>query len=188
MIQPTSGRSVLNFLDTLLPETHKKTVLTTSQPDTSGTTSSLSRIFKPPGRGKITEVKFSDDNIKGSVVTCGPSTLEILDSIRSPSSDFGSDDMDDLIRAAPSSALDADKVSMAVGLAIDDAEEVSSPSDALRASRKRLRDSPPAPDQSSKRMRRISDWEDDFHRRRFRPKRSEPAQEVSSSPMDIALG
>jgi hypothetical protein len=188
VIQPTSGRSVLNVLDTLLPETRKNTVLTASHPGTSGVSSSLSRVFKSPGRGKITEVKFSDDNIKQPTVTRGPSTLKIIDSIRSPSPDFGSDDMDDLIRAAPSSALDADNFTVAVDLTIDDAEDISSPSDVPRASRKRLRDPLPPPDRSFKRMRRVSDWEGDFHQHRFGPVRPESVQEVGSSPTVIALG
>jgi hypothetical protein len=37
--------------------------------------------------------------------------------------------MDDLIRAAPDSALDADNFDMAVDLTVDDVEEVPSPPD-----------------------------------------------------------
>lgn len=171
-IQPTSRRPVLKF-----PETREEIVLTT----TSG-----SRVSKPPGRGKPTEIKFSDDDIKESAVTHGPSILEVIDSIRSPSPDFGSDDMDDLIRAAPDSALDANNFDTALDLVVDDVEEASSPSDGPRASRKRLYDSHPGPDQSSKRARN-DDWEGEIGRHRFRPVRSDSVQEVSALQMETVL-
>jgi len=110
----------------------------------------------------------------------GPSTLEIIDNIRSPSPDFDFDDMDDLIRAAPDSALDADKFTMAMDLTVDDLEEVSSPPDVPRTSRKRLGDSPPGPDPAAKRMRRISDWQGGIDRRRLGPVRSDSVQEVGT--------
>ena len=169
----------MNAPDTLFPEARKKTVLATS---------SRSRIFKPPGRGKLVEVKFSDDSIKEAAVTRGPSILEVIDGIRSPSPDFGSDDIDDLIRAAPDFALDADNFDTSVGLTVDNVEEVSSPSDASRVSRKRLYDSPLDPDRSAKRLRRASGWEGNIDRRRFRPIRSDSVQEVGALPMDIVLG
>ena len=186
VIQPTPGRSVLNVLDTLFPETRKKTVLTTSQLGAPGA-ASTSRVFKPPNRGNKAEIEFSDD-IKGSAVAHVPSTLEIIDNIRSPSPDFGSDDMDDLIRAAPDSALDADAFVTAEDFAVDDMEEVSSPPDVPQASRKRLRVSPPGSDPTAKRMRRISDWQGGIDRRRLRPVRSDSVQEVGVSSTDIILG
>jgi len=187
VIQPTSGKSVLNVLDTLFPEPRKKTVLTTSQLGASGAVASSSRVFKPPGRGKNVEIKFSDDNIKGSSVTRGPSTLEIIDNIRSPSPDFGFDDMDDLIRAVPDSFLDVDMFDAAVDLTVDDVEAVSFPPGVPQVSRKRLRDSPSGPDPTTKRMRKISDWQGDVDRRRFGPMRSDSVQEVGT-PMDIVFG
>ena len=162
----------------MFPETRKKTVLSASQLGASGAVSSGSRVFKPPGRGKPTQIKFSDDNTKGSTVARGPSTLEILDNIRSPSPDFDFDDMDDLIRAAPDSALDADKFHATADFTVDDVEEVSSPPDVPQVSRKRLRESPPGPDPTAKRMRRINDWQGDDGRRRFLPVRSDSAREV----------
>ena len=183
VIQRTSGNSVLNVLDTLFPEPRKKTVLTTSQLGAPGTVASGSRVFKPPGRGKNAEIKFSDDNIKGSAVTRGPSTLEIIDNIRSPSPDFDFDDMDDLIRAAPDSVLDADMFDAAVDLTANDVKVVSFP-DVPQVSRKRLRDSPPGPNPTAKRMRKISNWQGDIDRRRFRPTRSDSVQEVGT-PTDI---
>ena len=187
VIQPNSGRSVLNALDTLSPETRKKTVLTTSQSGASGA-ASTSRVFKPPGRGKKPEIKFSDDDIKGPAVTHVPSTLEIIDNIRSPSTDFGSEGMDALIRAAPDSAVDVDAFAAAEDLTLGDVEEVSSPPDVPQAPRKRFRDSPPGPDPTAKRMRRISDWRGDVDRRGFRPVRSDSVQEVGASSTDIVLG
>jgi hypothetical protein len=133
------------------------------------------------------ELEFSDDNIKGSVAARGPSILEVIDNIRSPSPDFGSDDMDDLIRAMPDSVLDADNYDTAMDLTVGDVEEVSSPSDAPQASRKRLYDSPPVPEQSAKRVRKASDWEGDIGRRRFRPVRSDSVQEVGALPTNIVL-
>jgi hypothetical protein len=186
VIRPTPGKSVLNALDTLFPEPRKKTVLTSSQLGASGA-ASTSRVFKPPGRDGKAGIKFSDDDIKGSATTYVPSTLKIIDNIRSPSPYFDSDDMDDLIRAAPNSALDVDTFATAGDLTVDDVEEVSSPPDVLRAFRKRLHDSPPGPDPTAKRMRRISDWQGDIDRRRFRPVRSDSVQEVGSST-DIVLG
>ena len=179
VIQATPGKSVLNVLDTLFPEPRKRAVLTTSQLRAPGA-SSNSRVFKPPSRGKNTEIKFSDDNAKGSAVTRGPSTLEIIDNIRSPSPDFGFDDMDDLIRAAPDSALDADMFVTTVDSTVGDVEEVSSPLDVPQVTRKRLRDPPPGPDPAAKRMRRISDWQSDIGRRRFTPVRSDSVQEVGA--------
>lgn len=175
VIQATSRKPVLNVLDTLSPEPRKKTVIPASQSKALGAASS-SRVFKPPGRGKNMEIKFSDDNVKGSTVTRGPSTLEIINNIRSPS-DFDSDDMDDLIRAVPDSALDADKFTATMDLTAD-VEEVSSPPDILQTTRKRLRDPPPGPDPTAKRMRRISDWQSDIGQRRFVPVRSDSVQEV----------
>ena len=93
--------------------------------------------------------------------------------------------MDDLIRAAPDSALDADTYAVAEDLAVDDVEEVSSPPDAPQASRKHLRLSPPGPEPTAKRMRRISDWQGDISQRRFRPVRSDSVQEVGVSSADI---
>ena len=176
-IQPNSGRSLLDTLDTLFPETGKKTSHTTSR----------SRVPKPPGRGKPMKLKFSDDNMKEPLTTLGPSILEVIDSIRSPSPDFGSDDMDDLIRAMPDSALDVNNYGAAVGLTVDDVEEISSPPDAPQVSRKRSYGSPPAPERPSKRMRNISDWEGDIGRRRFRPVRSDSVQDVGTLPTDIVL-
>lgn len=94
--------------------------------------------------------------------------------------------MDDLIRAAPDSALDADNFDAAADLTVGDAEEVSSPSDFPRVSRKRLRGSPhgPCSGPSAKRMKRISDWEGDIDRRRFRPIRSASVQEVGTFSAD----
>lgn len=172
-VQPTSRRSVLNALDALIPETRKKTVLTTSR----------SRVFKPPGRGEPGEIKFSDDDIKESAVGRGPSILEVIDNIRSPSPDFGSDDMDDLIRAAPDSALDVDNFGVSTGLTPDNVEQISSPSDAPRTSLKRFYDPSPGPDRSAKRIRRVSDWEGDTGRSRFRPVRSDSVQEVGALSM-----
>lgn len=119
------------------------------------------------------------------MVTRGPSTLEVIDSIRSPSPDYDFDfgDIDDLIRAAPDSALDADKFSMAVDLTADEVEEVPSPPDVPQASQKRLRDSP-GPIPTAKRMRRIGDWQSDTDGRRFGPVRSDSVQEVSA-PLDV---
>lgn len=134
------------------------------------------------------EIKFSDNNPEESAAAPGPSILEVIDSIRSPSPDFGSDDMDDLIRSVPDSALDADNFDTDVGLTVDDVEEVSSPSDAPRASRKRLCDLPPSPDQSAKRLRKVSDWEGGIYRRRLGPMRSDSVQEVGTLPMDTVLG
>lgn len=108
-----------------------------------------------------------------------------MDGIRSPSPDFDFDDIDDLIRAAPNSALDADQFAVAQDLIIDDVEEVPSPPDIPHASRKRLRDSPPGPDPATKRMRRISDWQSDIDQRRFRPVRSDSVQEVGASTETI---
>ena len=181
VIQPTPGRSVLNALDTLFPETRKKTALTASG---LGAPSAVptSHGLKPPGQGKKVEIKFSDDNIKGSAPTHGPSTLEVINNIRSPSPDFGSDDMDDLIRAAPDSALDADKFNVVVDL-----EEVSSPPDVPQASRKRLRDLATGPDPTVKRMKRISDWQGDIERRRFKPAGSSSVQEVGVPSTDVVL-
>lgn len=176
------------MLDTLFPEPRKKTVLTTSQLRPSGVVSSGSRVFKQSGRDKNTEIKFSDDNTKGSSVTCGPSTLEIINNIRSPSPDFGFDDMDDLIRAAPNSALDADKFVAAVDLTVDDAEEVLSPPHVPRVSRKRLPDSPPGSHPAAKRMKKISDWQGDIDRQRFGFVRSDSVQEVGHPLTDISLG
>jgi len=184
VIQPTSRGSVLNALDTLFPEARKKTTLTTPQLGASGA-ASTSRVFKPPGRGKKAEIKFSDDNIKGSFVTHAPSTLEIIDNIRSPSPDFGSDSMDDLIRAVPDSALDADTYATTEDPAVDDVKEVSSPLDVSQASQKRLRLSPPGPQPAAKRMRRISNWRGDINRNRFRPVRSDSVQEVGVSTVDV---
>lgn len=186
VIRPSSGGSVLNALDTLFPETRKKTILATSQLGPSGI-ASTSRVFKPPGRDTNAEIKFSYDNIEGSAVTCGPSALEAIDNIRSPSPDFDFDDMDDLIRAAPDSFLDANNFDAAVDSTLDDAEEVSSPPDVPRSSRKRLRDSPPGPDPTAKRMRKVSDWQGDVDRRRFRPVRSDSVQEVGACSTDIVL-
>ena len=190
VIQQTTGKSVLNALDTLLPESRKKTVVTTSQLRASGVVSSSSRVFKPPGRGKKMEIKFSDDNLKGLASARGPSTLEIINNIHSPSPDFdfGFDDVDDLIRAVPDSALDADKFSAAVDLTMDDVEEVPSPPDIPKISRKRLGDQLPGPDPTVKRMRRVTGWESDIDRRRFKPARSDSVQEVGASSMDITLG
>lgn len=189
VIKPNPRRPILDALDTLFPKTREKTVLTTSQSGTSGTGSPLLRVFNPPGRGRRTaEIEFSDDNTKESVATRGPSTLEIIDNIRSPSPDFGFDDMDDLIRAAPDSALDADKFAGAIDLVVDDAEDVSSPFDAPQAPPKHSRDLSPSPDPPAKRMKRVSDWEEDIHRRRFQPVRSESVQEVGASLADIAPG
>ena len=181
VIQPTSGRSVLNALDTLFPESRKKTVLTASQLGASGNIPSASRVFKPQGRGKNMEIKFSDDSLKGSAVMRGPSTLEVINNIRSPSPDFDFDfdDMDDLIRAAPGSALDPDNFPPAVDLTVDDVE-------VPKTSQKRLRDSPPGPVPAAKRMRRISDWQSDTDQRRSRPVRSDSVREVGA-PTDIAL-
>ena len=123
------------------------------------------------------EFKFSDDNQIGSAVTRGPSVLEVIDNIRSPSPDFDFEGMDDLIRAAPDSILDADNYSTAVDLTVDDVEEVPSAPDVSQVSQKRLRDSSgPAP--TAKRMRRISDWQSDTGRRMFGPVRSDSAREV----------
>jgi len=135
------------------------------------------------------EINFSDDSLKASAVTRGPSTLEVIDSIRSPSPDFDFefDGMDDLIRAAPDSALDADNFSMAVDLIADDVEEVPSPPDGPQVSQKRSRDSP-GPVPTAKRMRRISDWQSDTDRRRFGHVRSDSVREVGASPTDIILG
>ena len=180
MIQPSSGKSVLNALDTLFPETRKKAVLNTSQRGASGAVST-SCVFKPPGRGKQAEIKFSDDNVNGSAARRGPSTLETIDSIRSPSPDFDFDDMDDLIRAAPDSALDADNFDTAVDLILDGVEEVPSPPDVPQSTRKRLRDSPPGPDPAVKRMKKNSDWQGNTNRSRFRPVRSDSVQEVGAS-------
>lgn len=141
---------------------------------------SSSRVFKPPGRGKNTEIKFSDDNVKGPAVTCGPSALDIIDNIRSPSPDFDFDDMDDLIRAVPNSALDADNFAAVVDLTVDDMEEVSSPPDIPQASRKRLHNPSPGPNPTAKRMRRISDWQDSGDRHKLRPVRSDSVQEVGA--------
>lgn len=176
--QPTLGTPVVNALDSLLPEAGVKPALATSRP----------HVLKPPPRGKLMEFKFSDDNIKEPATASGPSILEVIDGIRSPSPDFGSDDMDDLIRAAPDSALDADNFDTVAGLAVNYVEEVSSPSGYPRASRKRLHDSPPGPDRSAKRMRGVSDWGGDTSRRRFRPTRSDSVQEVGALPIDIVLG
>lgn len=187
VIQPTSGRSVLNALDTLFPETRKKTVLTTSQLDASGVDSTR-RIFKPPGRGTKTELRFSDDEIKESATARGPSTLEMINNIRSPSPDFDFDDMDDLIRAAPASALDADTFAIARGSTAHDAEVVSSPPDFPHASRKRSRNSPPGYDSTAKRTKTISDWQGDIGRRRHRPTGSDSVQEVGAFSMDAVLG
>lgn len=93
--------------------------------------------------------------------------------------------MDDLIRAAPDSALDADTFAVTEDLTVDDVEEVSSPPDVPQASRKRLRDSLPGPDPTAKRMRRISDWQGDIDRRSVRP---DSVQEVGAFPTNIALG
>lgn len=186
VIQPASGRSVLNALDTLFPETHKKTVLATSQLGASSADSTL-RAFKPPGRGGKTELRFSDDDNRGSVITRGPSTLEMINNIRSPSPDFDFDDMDDLIRAAPASALDADTFAIAGELIVDDAEEVSHP-DVPQASRKRSRDSPPGHALAAKRTKRFRDWQGDTRRRGFGPARSDSVQEVGASSTDAILG
>ena len=179
----------MNVLDTLFAESRKKTVLTASQLGASGTVPSTSRVFRPPGRGKNVEIKFSDDGQEGSAVVRGPSILEVIDNIRSPSPDFdfGFDDMDDLIRAAPDSALDAGNFSAAVDLIVDDVEEVPSPPDVPQASRKHLRDSP-GPVPTAKRMRRISDWQSDTDRRRFGPVRSDSVREVGAPSTDIMLG
>ena len=186
VIQSTSGRSVLNALDTLFPENRKKTALTASG---LGAPSAVptSHGLKPPGRGKKVEIKFSDDNIKGSAPTHGPSILEVINRIRSPSPDFGSDDMDDLIRAAPDSALDADMYNVALDLAVGDGEGVSSPPDVPQASRKRLRDLATGPDPTAKRMKRISDWQGDVERRTFKPARSGSVQEVGAPSTDVVL-
>ena len=122
------------------------------------------------------------------MVTRGPSTLEVIDNIRSPSPDYDFDfgDMDDLIRAAPDSALDADKFSMAVDLTVDDVEEGPSYPDIPRASQKRLRDSP-GHIPTAKRMKRISDWQGDTNRRRFGPVRSDSVREVGAPSANIIL-
>ena len=146
---------------------------------------STSRVSKPPSRGKKAEIKFSDDDTKGSFITHAPSTLEIIDNIRSPSPDFDCDSMDDLIRAAPDSALDADTYAVAGNLAVDDMEEISSPPDVPQTSRKHSRLSPPGPEPTTKRMRRISDWQGDISQRRFGPVRSDSVQEVGVSSADI---
>lgn len=178
----------MDVLDSLLPESRKKAVLTASQLGISGIVPSTSHVSKPSGRGKNVEINFSDDRLKASVVTRGPSTLEVINSIRSPSPDFDFDfdGMDDLIRAAPDSALDADNFSMAVDLTVDDVEEVPSTPDVPQVSQKRFHDSPgPAP--TAKRMRRISDRQSDSGRRRFGPVRSDSVREVGASSTDIVL-
>ena len=134
------------------------------------------------------ELKFSDDNIKEPAAAPGPSILEVIDNIRSPSPDFGSDDMDDLIRTMPDSALDVNNYGTAAGLTVDDVEQVSSPPNTPRVSRKRSYDSPSVPEQSTKRMRRTGDREGDIGRRRFRPVRSDSVQEVGALPADFVLG
>ena len=147
---------------------------------------STRRVFKPPGRRGKTELKFSDDDIKGSAVTRGPSALEVINNIRSPSPDFDFDDMDDLIRAAPASALDADMFAIAGESVVDNAEEVSRPPEVAQASRKRSRNSPPGYDLAAKRTKTIGGWQGDTDRRRFRPARS--VQEVGASSTDAILG
>lgn len=119
---------------------------------------------------------------------CGPSTLEIMNSIRSPSPDFGTGNIDDLIRTAPDSALDANMFGVAVDLTVGDTEEVSSPPDVLKASWKRLRDSAPGPSPTAKRMKNISDRQDDIEPRGSRPMRPHSVQEVGYSSMGAVPG
>lgn len=180
----TSGRSVLNTPDALFPETHKKSVLTTSRLGASDAVSTL-RSFKSCSQGTKVEIGFFSDSLKESAIVRGPPTFKIINTTRSPSPDFSIDNIDDLICAAPDFCLDADSFGAAVGSTAGDIEEVSPPPEIPQISRKHLRDLAPGLDPMAKQTKNTSNQQGSVEQHRFKPARPDSVQVGSPSTSTV---